>query len=118
VAEGRIANSKVREAIAHAESIADTIAFQVNETFRRMATARRGIDRARPAVDQAKENYRLVRARAESGDATPSEITDAETALTRAQQNYLNSTYDYLSAVSKLEFAMGTAPTAATFAHY
>jgi outer membrane protein TolC len=118
VAEQRIASSKVREAMAQAESIADTVAFQVNETYRRVITARRGIDRARPAVEQAQENYRLVRARAASGDATPSEITDAETALTRAQQNYLNSTYDYLSAFSKLDFAMGTAPTAANFAQY
>jgi outer membrane protein len=113
VAEQRIASSKVREAMAQAASIADTIAFQVNESYRRLTTARRGIDRARPAVEQAEENYRLVRARAVSGDATPSEIIDAETALTRAKQNYLNSTYDYLSAVAKLEYAIGTTPTAA-----
>src|SRR5262245_44063505 len=118
VGEKRIASSKVREAMAQAESIADTIAFQVNEAYRRLITSRRGIERARPAVDQATENYRLVRARAASGDATPSEITDAETALTRAQQNYLNSTYDFLSAFAKLDYAMGTTPTAATFAHF
>jgi outer membrane protein len=118
VAERRIANSKVREAMAQAESIADTIAFQVNESYRRLVTARRGIQRARPAVEQATENYRLVRARAVSGDATPSEITDAETALTRAHQNYLNSNYDYLSAIAKLEYAMGAAPTAASFAYH
>src|SRR4029453_3349476 len=46
VAEQRIASSKVREAMAQAESIADTIAFQVNETYRRLITARRGIERA------------------------------------------------------------------------
>src|SRR5262249_54514881 len=45
VAERRIASSKVREAMAQAESIADTIAFQVNESYRHMITARRGIDR-------------------------------------------------------------------------
>jgi outer membrane protein TolC len=118
VAAERIANSKVREAMAEAEAIADTIAFQVNEAYRRLITARRGIARARPAVEQATENYRLVRARADKGDATPSEITDAETALTRAQQNNLNSNYDYLSAIAKLEYALGTTPTAATFAHY
>jgi len=117
VAERRIASSKVREAMAQAESIADTIAFQVNESYRHMIAARRGIERARPAVEQAKENYRLVRARAASGDATPSEITDAETALTRAEQNHLNSTYDYLSAIAKLEYAMGTATTAASVAY-
>jgi outer membrane protein TolC len=97
--------------MAQAESIADTIAFQVNENYRKMVTARLGIDRARPAVEQARENYRLVRARAIEGDATPSEITDAETALTRAEQNYLNSVYDYLSAIARLEFVMGVSPS-------
>jgi outer membrane protein len=116
VGEQRIADSKVREAMAQAESIADTIAFQVNEAFRRVTTARLGIERAHPAGEQATENYRLVRARAASGDATQTEITDAETALTRAQQNYLNSTYDYLSALAKLDYVTGAAPTPSTAA--
>ena len=107
IAERHVADSKVREAMAQAESIADTIAFQVNEGYRRLVTARLGIERARPAVKQAQENYRLVRARAAAGDATPVEITDAETALTRAEQNFLNSTYDYLSAIAKLDYAIG-----------
>src|SRR4051812_39199048 len=86
-------------------------AFQVNENYRRLVTARLGIDRARPAVEQARENYRLVRARAVEGDATPSEITDAQTALTRAEQNHLNSIYDYLSAIARLEYVMGVSPS-------
>ncbi len=109
VADLRIADSKVREAMHQAELIADTIAFQVNQTYRHLLTARLGINRARPAVEQATENYRLVRARAAQGDATPSEITDAATALTRAQQNYLNSRYEYLSAIAKLNYATGAA---------
>ncbi|MDR3635929.1 MAG: TolC family protein [Isosphaeraceae bacterium] len=111
VASKRIADSKVREAMAQAESIADTIAFQVNENYRRLMTARLGIDRARPAVEQARENYRLVRARAVEGDATPTEITDAQTALTRSEQNHLNSIYDYLSAIARLEYVMGVSPS-------
>ena len=113
VAELRVADSKVREAMNQAESIADTIAFQVNQTYRHLATARLGIHRARPAVEQATENYRLVRARAVNGDATPSEITDAATALTCAQQNFLNSKYEYLSAIAKLNYATGAAESMA-----
>ena len=86
-----MADSRVREAMAQAESIADNIAFQVNEAYRRLVTARLGIEDARPAVEQARENYRLVRLRAREGDATPTEITDAQASLTRAQQNYLNA---------------------------
>ena len=107
VAELRMADSKIRAAMAQAESIADTIAFQVTEAYRHLITARRGHRRSRPAVAQAEENYRLVRARAKLGDATSAEITDAESTLTRAQQEYLNSIHDYLIALVRLEYAMG-----------
>src|SRR5205823_7369049 len=111
VAELRVSNSKIRAAIAQADSIADTIAFQVTEAYRQLVTARMGIDRSRPAVTQAEENYRLVKARARQGDATSAEITDAESTVTRAQQAYLNSIHDYLIALVRLEYAMGVTPT-------
>ncbi len=111
VADLRVSDSKIREAMAQAESIADTIAFQVTEAYRNLITAHLAIARSRPAVAQAEENDRLVRARAKVGDATSSEITDAESTLTRAQQAYLNSIHDYLIASARLEYAMGLTPT-------
>jgi outer membrane protein len=117
VAERRVADSRLREAMAHAESIADNIAFQVNEAYRRMAAARLGIEDARPAVEQAGENYRLVRLRAREGSATTAEITDAQASLTRAQQNYQNALYAYLTAIARLEYAMGSSPTPVTLAN-
>jgi outer membrane protein TolC len=108
--EVRIADSKMRAAAAQAESLADTIAFQVNEAYRQLVVARRGIERSKPAVEQAREAYRLLKARFAKGDATPAEVTDAETALTRAEQDSLNSTHDYLTALAKLNFAIGLPP--------
>ncbi len=110
VGEVRVADSKIRAAMALADSIADTISFQITEAFRQMITARLGIDRALPAVEQARENYRLIKARADQGDATTAEITDAETALTRAEQDHMTSIFDYLTAIARLEFAMGISP--------
>jgi outer membrane protein TolC len=111
IAATRVADSRVREAIAQAESIADNIAFQVNEAYRNAVAAWVGIEDARPAVDQASENYRLVRVRAREGAATSTEITDALASLTRAQQNYLNARYSYLIAMDRLEYAMGVCRT-------
>ena len=45
------------------------------------------------------------------GIATPAEIPDSESTLTRAGQDYLNSIHDYLIALVRLEYAMGVAPT-------
>jgi outer membrane protein TolC len=114
IAATRVADSKVREAMAKAESIADQIAFQVNEAYRNAVTAWVGIADARPAVDQAKENYRLVRHKALEGAATSTEITDALASLSRAEQNYLNARYSYLIAKDHLEYAMGVGQTPST----
>ena len=116
VASLRIADSKLRESMAQAETIADGIAFQVSEAYRRLITSRLGIDDSRPAVDQARENYRLVRARALEGNATPAEITDALASATRSEQNYYNSLYSYLTAYARLEYAMGTGRTPSSLA--
>jgi outer membrane protein len=111
IAAARVADSQVRQAMAQAESIVDNIAFQVNEAYRNAVTARVSIDDARPAVDQATENYRLVQLRLREGAAIPSEIADAQASLTRAQQNYLNARYGYLIAMDRLAYAMGVGPT-------
>ncbi len=114
IAATRVAESAVRQAMAQAESIADNIAFQVNEAYRNAVTAWIGIEDARPAVEQATENYRLVRARLREGAATPTEIADAQASLTRAQQNYQNARYSYLTAMARLEYAMGVGRTPRT----
>jgi len=114
IAATRVADSAVRQAMAQAESIADNIAFQVNEAYRNAVTAWIGIEDARPAVEQARENYRLVQVRLREGAATPTEIADAQASLTRAQQNFLNARYNYLIAMARLEYAMGVGQTPRT----
>jgi outer membrane protein TolC len=108
VAEKRLADSRMRDALAQAEEIADTIAFQVNRAYLQVIATRKGITRLAPAVTSARENHRLVRARLKAGDATASEVVDAESALTRAEQDYLNSLYDYRTALIRLDYALGT----------
>ncbi len=114
VAELHEEGSRIREAMAQTDSIADTIAFEVNQSYRQLIAARKGIDLSRPAVEQTLETYRLVVARARQGDATPAELTDAQAAVTRAQQDYFNAIYDYLTTLARLQYAMGVAPTSAT----
>ncbi len=116
IAATRVADSEVRQAMAQAESIADNIAFQVNEAYRNAVTAWVGIDDARPAVEQAHENYRLVQLRLREGAATPTEIADAQASLTRAEQNYENARYSYLIALARLDYAMGVGQTPMTLA--
>jgi outer membrane protein TolC len=85
----------------------------VNKAYLQVIAARKAIDRSRPAVASARENHRLVRARLKAGDATASEVVDAEATLTRAEQDYLNSLYDYRTALVRLDYAVGANPAAA-----
>jgi outer membrane protein len=110
VAEVHVAESKIQAAMAQAQGIADTIAFQVNESYQRLQAARRAIDLSKPAVKQAQENYRLVKLRFANGNATATDVVDAETVLTRAEQDYLSSIYDYLIALAQMDYALGAAP--------
>ena len=108
VAELRMADSKIRGAVAQAEALSDSIAFQVNEAYRLLVAARRAIERSRAPVEQTRETYRIVKARAGVGDATTTELIEAETAMTRAEYEYQTAQFDYLTSLAKLEYAMGT----------
>jgi outer membrane protein len=65
------------------------------------------IELSRTAVVEAQENLRLVRVKYRNGDATPTDIVDAETALTRSQQRFNSAIYTYLAALAGLDYAMG-----------
>lgn len=114
IAELRQADSRIRSAMAQADSLTDTIAFQVNEAYRQLVVSRRAIERSRAPVEQTRETYRIVKARARVGDAGPSEVIEAETAMTRAEHEYQTSLFDYLMGLAKLEYAMGTSPESET----
>lgn len=106
----RAADAEIRQAIADTRIILDNISLQVTLAYLDATTARRRIERNLPAVIEARENLRLVRNRYRNGNATPTDIVDAETALTRAQQRLVLARYGYLGALVRLDYAMGNPP--------
>jgi outer membrane protein TolC len=105
--ELRSADAEVEAAVADAQAILDAISLQVNLAYRAVVAARERIDLSRTAVVQARENLRLVRVRYRNGNATPTDIVDSEAALTRSQQRFFSSTYTYLAALARLDYAIG-----------
>lgn len=106
--ENRAAGARVGSAVAQAQLVADTIAYEVNQAYYAVDDARQRIVLARTAIAQAQENLRLIVNKYKAGDATPTDVVDAETTATRAQQSYYTALYDYLTAIARLEYAMGT----------
>ena len=105
--ELRAAAADVEAALADAQAILNAISLQVNLAYRDAVAAREIIGLSRTAVDQAQENLRLVRIRYRNGTATPTDIADAEAALTRSQQRFFSATYAYLAALARLDYEMG-----------
>jgi outer membrane protein TolC len=105
--ELRSADADVEAALAEAQTVLDAISLQVNLAYRGVVAANERIGLSRTAVVQATENLRLVRVRYRNGNATPTDIVDSETALTRSQQRFYSATYSYLAALARLDYAVG-----------
>jgi outer membrane protein len=105
--ELRTAEAEVAAAVADAQIILDGISFEVSRAFQSEVAAGQRIELSRTAVVEAQENLRLVRVKYRNGDATPTDIVDAETALTRSQQRFNSAIYTYLAALARLDYAMG-----------
>jgi outer membrane protein TolC len=101
----------VQEAVATARGIFDTITLEVTLAHQEVTTAQRRVELARPAVSQSRENLRRLTSRYRNGDATPTDLVDAETALTRTEQRLVATRYEYLLALARLEFAVGGTPS-------
>ena len=102
VAEGDIA-----AAVAEAQAVLDAVSLEVNLAWHDVLTTREQIDLSRPAVVQADENLRLLRVRYRNGNATPTDIVDSEAAVTRSQQRFFASRYNYLAALARVDYAIG-----------
>jgi outer membrane protein len=114
--ELRAAEAELHEAVARTRNVLDTVSLDVTLAHRAAVTARARIDLDRPAITQAAENLRLVRQRYRNGNATPTDVVDGETALTRARQRLLSARYDYQLALARLDYAVGAPPGGALLA--
>ncbi len=104
------ADAEIQQSLADARTILDEVTLQVTIAYVAATTAQRRIERDRPAVVEAVENLRLVGNRYRNGQATPTDIVDAEVALTRAQQRLVSANYEYLGALVGLDYALENPP--------
>jgi outer membrane protein TolC len=107
LAEVRRQQAQVVGATAALQSILDNIGQQVNLAFQSIATHQERIRLGEIAIAQAGENVRLTLVKYTNGNATPTDVVDAQTALTRAQTRYYSAVYEYLEGLARLEYAGG-----------
>ncbi len=105
--EFRAAKAEVAATVADAQTILDGISLEVTQAFRSEVAAGQRLELSQTAVVEAQENLRIVRVKYRNGDATPTDIVDAETALTRSQQRFKSAIYTYMAALARLDYATG-----------
>ncbi|HEV8069880.1 MAG TPA: TolC family protein [Planctomycetaceae bacterium] len=108
--ELRSADADIEAALADAQTILDAISLQVNLAYRAIMANQERVGLARPAVEQSAEALRIVRQRYRAGTATPTDVIEAETAATRAEQRYVSARIEYLSALARLAYVMSDDP--------
>jgi outer membrane protein len=106
----RAAEADISQAAAEAQGVLNDISLEVTVAHRGVVSAQARVELARPAVEQSTEALRIVRQRYREGTATPTDVIDAETAATRAEQRYVSAKIDYLSALARLAYVMGDDP--------
>jgi outer membrane protein TolC len=106
----REAGSRQRQAEIAANAGARTIAFDARRRAREAALAYRSLTAAQSAVKAAEEAYRIRGVALGQGEATTTDVLDAENELARARIQAVAARYDYYLALSALAKATGRAP--------
>jgi outer membrane protein TolC len=98
--ENALNTAKARlDRASQAEGLArQQIAKDVNQAALTLAAAERSVEASRKGLDQAEEEFRIVKDRFESGRGIQLEILDAQVSVTRARFNAVSALAEYNSA--------------------
>lgn len=107
-AEVSEARSKVRQAELSSDFLRQTIESDVQEASVNLETATSVLDTARLQLDYAKGNFDAIEGLFTEGLLASLSLIDAEQALTTAEREVMNTTYDRQVAILRLKKSMGT----------
>lgn len=88
------------------------IGLQVKQAWYDLQSALEAYSVAQKAVEQAKEAYRVESVRYDAGESTPTDLLDAQSALTEAQNNRNAALYQALIKNAELIYSTGKPLTA------
>lgn len=118
---GMLIKNEIKEArylydkeIANAKNTQNSIYLEIQNAFLTLEEKKNQIPVAILGVKQAKENYELSYGRYRVGEASPTELKDAQINYQQAQLTYYNALYQYNSSKAALEKAIGKNLTADT----
>ena len=118
---GMLIRNEIKEArylydkeLANAKNSQNQIYLEIQKAYLTLEEKRNQIPVAMLNVKQSKENYELSYGRYRVGEASPTELKDAQINYQQAQLSYYGALYQYNSARAALEKAIGKNLTANT----
>lgn len=96
------AEARAREAAASQDLVADQVRLQVNRYYLNYLSSRKKIEVNAKAVEQASENYRIIKNKAANSLATTTEVLEADVAQLQAGLNYAFAKADAVVAYHQL----------------
>ena len=96
------AEARARQLEASQEIMNDNVRLQVNRSYLNFLSSRKKIDVYAKAVEQANENYRIVRNKYENSLATTTDLLDADVAQLQARMNLVFAKADAVVAYNQL----------------
>jgi len=98
---------RVSELEAEYKNLQNQISFEVKAAYLKIKEAAQRIVVARKGVEEARESYRLARARYEAQVGTNTDVLDAQFGLASSEANLTQAMADYLKAIANIYLAMG-----------
>ena len=92
---------------ASQELLTDAIRRQVNQAYQNLSSSQKKIEVYHRAVEQANENYRVIRNKYANALATTTELLDADAAQLNARMNYAFAKSDGIVAYHRLLLTAG-----------
>lgn len=116
---GMLIKNEIKEArylydkeLANAKNTQNQIYLEIQNAFLKLEEKKNQMPVAILNVKQSKENYELSYGRYRVGEASPTELKDAQINYQQAQLSYYNALYQYNSAKAELEKSIGKNLTA------
>jgi outer membrane protein TolC len=107
IARYREARANLEAAQARVKASELSIGQEVEQARLSLTEADERIQAAKVAVESAQENFRLAQGRFDAGVGTILEVTDAQLALTQAQNTEAQALADFRIAQARLDRALG-----------
>jgi len=105
------ADAKVRQIVQSQAVLDDNITMQVNKSYLALISNRKKIEVYATAVEQAEENYRIVKNKFDNSLATTTDLLEADVAQLQSRLNYTLARADAFVSYHKLLQVTGTLST-------